>query len=723
MERDEPDSTGGFVVKGVVKLRGCFALQRQRLMLWSPLFLVAGIWMYFSLPREPDRLVVLVLIVASLILFWLGRSKAFCILTALLLLGVGLAKFRQEIVATALLRAAVSESDISGFVADADNRSGKRRVIVIELESATNIPETEMPRRVRISTFAAPNILIGDYVHMKARLSPLPMPVAPGAFDYGRDLYFQSIGAMGQGSSAPVIDVRPVPYKYVMRRFFHALRSAMGARIMAVIPGAIGAFANAVITGERAAIPKDMNTSLQISGLAHILSISGLHMSLVAGGVFWAARALLALIPFLALNYPIKKWAAVAALVVGLIYMLLADSGSATERSYIMIAVMFFAMLVDRPAVSLRNLAIAALIILAFAPEEAMGASFQMSFLACMGLASFFEWWNQRQVDVKQVATSRRWQILSHTGRMISGSLLTTIVAGGLSSIAAAYHFGRMSPYGMVANGLSLPVVGVVVMPAALTSAMMMPFGLEEWPLKAMEVGLKATMWISDFVAGLPGANVLMPKPALASVILTVAGTAILCIGAGRFRLSGPVAMLIGFLTSQSEQRPQILIEERASNVAVMDAQAHYVFADHSKGKFAGEKWLQGNGEIITLDAASKQPAWVCVENMCFADVGEKNVGYLHESADASWTCPPVDIVIADFPLRRTCGDVPIRIDRFDVWRHGAHAIFIENGNVRIATTKDEQGDRPWVYVSRARPTPYKKKPPPPELPITAFSG
>jgi competence protein ComEC len=388
----ERDSTASLSVKGVTVVRALFAAQEGRIFLWSPVFLIAGIWGYFNLTQEPSGLAIIGLAALAAGLFYLGRRFTLALLIAIVFLGFALAKFREHLVATPLLRATVVESDIAGYVADADNRGGKRRVLVIELESATNIPDGEMPVRVRVTTFHAPTALIGDFVQMRARLAPLPMPTAPGAFDYGRDLYFQSIGAMGTSKSEPRIDLKKVPYRFVIRRFFHGLRSAMGERITAVIPGPLGAFANAIITGERAAIPKEMNTSLQISGLAHILSISGLHMTLVAGGVFWVIRAFLALFPFFALNYPIKKWAAIGALIVGLIYMLLADSGSATERSYIMIAVMFFAMLVDRPAVSMRNLAISALLILIATPEQSMGASFQMSFLAVMGLAAFFEW-------------------------------------------------------------------------------------------------------------------------------------------------------------------------------------------------------------------------------------------------------------------------------------------------------------------------------------------
>jgi competence protein ComEC len=716
----EPDSTEALSVKGLVTLQRSFAKQSENLMLWMPVFLILGIWTYFNLYKEPSSTATITLAVGVALLMWFSRSRRYLIIIAMIFLGFCTAKLRQEMIATPLLRAYVSESQISGFVADADNRGNKKRILVVEIDQATHIPEGETPRRVRISTYNAADVLIGDYVSMTVRLSPLPRPVAPGAFDYGRMLYFQSIGATGQSSTEPIIEVKDVPYRFVIRRFFHNLRSAMGARITDVIPGPIGAFANAVITGERAAIPKEMNTSLQISGLAHILSISGLHMSLVAGGVFWAVRAFLALFPFLALQYPIKKWAACAALIVGLIYMLLADSGSATERSYIMIAVMFFAMLVDRPAVSLRNLAISAILILLFTPEESMGASFQMSFLAVMGLAAFFEWWNQKPVDTKQFAAPKLWQLTSRMGKTVLASLLTTIVAGGMSSIAAAYHFGRMAPYGMIANGLSLPVVSLAVMPSALLSAVLMPFGLEKYPLKLMEFGLQATMWISDVVSNWPGANVLIAKPALASIIAMVAGATILCLGAGRLRFMGITIIACGLLTAPFSNRPQILIEERGSNVAVLNSEGNYVLANANGGKFAAEKWLQDNGEIITVTASAEQTGWTCEDNMCFTDLAPKSVGYIREQETADWACPPVDILIADFPLRRACPEIKTRIDRFDVWKKGAHAIYIDGENLDVKTVKSEQGDRPWVYTPRAKPKPEAK---PIELPATAFSG
>jgi competence protein ComEC len=720
MALNEADSTAEPVGKGAAWLRACLDAQEGRLMLWAPILLIVGIWTYFNLAHEPGGTAVLALALLVIPLVYVGGRATISMVAALVVLGFAAAKFREFVVETPLLRSTVSESDISGFVADADNRGGKRRILVVELDSATHIPASERPRRVRITTFHAPDVLIGDYVSMKARLSPLPLPVSPGAFDYGRDLFFQSIGAVGTSKNEPRIEPQAVPTKFVVRRFFHAMRSAMGERIVAVIGGPLGAFANAVITGERAAIPKDMNLSLQVSGLAHILSISGLHMTLVAGGVFWVVRAVLALFPAIALHFAIKKWAAVAAMIVGLIYMLLADSGSATERSYIMIAVMFLAILVDRPALSLRNLAISALIILLATPEESMGASFQMSFLAVMGLAAFFEWWNARPAYVPLQSSSRMWRTVLYISRVLVGSILTSLVAGGFSSLAAAYHFGRMAPYGVIANALSLPIVSLAVMPAALASAVLMPLGLEYYPLKLMEFGLWLTMQISDFVASFPHANMQLAKPNVVAIITAVFGAAFMCIVGGKLRLLGAAVLAVGLSTLQWQQRPHILIEERGSNVAVLNAAQNYVFADATKGKFAGDKWLLANGETLKIAEAAAKPAWQCVDGMCFADVENQTIGYIHEQQGADWPCPPVDVLIADFPLHKACAEIPIRIDRFDVWKQGAHALYKSGNAWRIETVKDLQGQRPWTYVPRARDKPFV---PQLQLPATSFSG
>jgi competence protein ComEC len=674
--------------------------QGERLVLWAPLLLLFGNWTYFQSRFEPAPVAVAGVGILALGLFWLGRRFRTALVIALLLSGFVLAKVRQEYVGTPLLASSISHSDITGIVADVESRDRQRLIMLVEVQTASNVPEGQVPRRLRVSAFSKSKILIGDTVSFSASLLPLPRPVAPDGFDYGRMLYFWSVGGTAQVKGELTVVDAPVSWRYELRRQFHGLRSVMGERITKAIPGPLGAFANALITGERAAIPDSMNLSLQISGLYHILSISGLHMSLVAGGVFFAVREILALFPAFALRWPIKKYAAASALLVGLIYMLLADFGAATERSYIMIAVMFFAILVDRPAISLRNLAISAILILIVTPEESTGASFQMSFLAVMALVAFFEWWKSRQIDVKAFGQARWFRLVKLVWVWLAVSFLTTVVAGSASSIAAVYHFGRASPYGVVANALALPITEFLVMPEALAAALLMPFGLEGWPLDVMHFGLWLTMQVSDEIASWPGANLMLAQPSLIGTALLSLGLYVVCMAARSVKLIGVATMAAGLLMASYAERPQVLIEERAGNVAIRDDGGLLMLANADGGKFATLKWLTENGEVVSIREAAARPGWSCVEDNCFAEVGGLQLGYLRKQEGLT-ECPPVDIVVADFPLRGACAEAKLRIDRFDVWRNGAHAIFIDDGKVTMKTAREEQGDRPWVFWPR----------------------
>ena len=682
------------------QMRSALIAQEQHALLYVPIFLIAGNWAYFQQSAEPSIGFTLVLgVVASALL--IKRHNLALFFVGILLLGFCVTKFREEIVATPMLRGPTNGVIIGGYIADYANKAGAARELVVTVDEATGIPDSEQPKRIRIFAPDTGTLQIGDYITFEAYLSPLPRPVEPGGFDYGRMLYFQSIGAGGRMLGPPSLEERPVPWEFEYRRIFRQLRSAISQRITAVIPGAVGHLADSMVSGERSGIPAEMNTSLQISGLAHIISISGLHMSLVAGGVFWAVRAFLALFPFLALRFPIKKIAAVAALLVGLIYTLLADSGSATERSYLMIAVMFFAVLIDRPAISLRNLAIAAILILIVTPEESVGASFQMSFLAVMGLAGLSQWQRERQKHSAPKASS----LVSRVGRklwhftLLSG--MTTLVAGGTSTIAAVYHFDRLSPYSVVANGVTLPVSEALVMPPALVAVLLMPFGLEHYPLKVMEFGLDLTMKASDWIATWPGSNLLVAKPNVAGIVMIALGAGIVAIGVGRFRWAGLAVALLGLVIATFTSRPAILVEDRAATVAILDSQGQYVFSEGSKNKFVGNKWLQANGETATLFEASQKQGWDCTSGDCFSDLAPLSLSYLHEKSGQGPYCPPTDIIIADYPLHFQCRQARLVIDRFDVWRKGAQAVYFTGQRYTLKTARDEQGQRPWTYDSR----------------------
>ena len=685
--------------------------QHGRAFLWSPIALTFGIWSYFGLGAEPGWLAIAPPGFAALLLLWFGRRSGAVVLIALTLLGAVLAKARSDFVATPLLHATTAELQLTGTVQDV-SASGKRRTLILAPGTIEGMTPDEVPRRLRLSAFAQQgDPVIGDRIQVKARLAPLPSPVIPGGFDYGRQLWFQGIGGTGRLTGDIQILSQDRPWASAFDQTLAGIRKTINTRINAVLTGDTAAFAEALIDGERGTIPKALNRSFQISGLAHVLSISGLHMSLAAGGVFWFVRALLAAIPVLALRYPIKKWAAAAALAAGLFYMLLAGAEVATQRSYIMIAVVFFAILVDRPALSIRNLALAALIILVMQPEAAIQASFQMSFLAVLGLAAFFEAWVQwrrgrdDETYQRQSAPVRvAWKFVA----IVGASLATTLVAGAMSGIPAAFHFGRIAPYGIIANGLAIPVISIFVMPMALAATVLMPLGLEAWPLWLMGQGLDLTIAISDWVAGLPGAQLVVAQQQVHAAMLAAFGAVLLCLLAGPIRFAGIAVLFIGLGLATIHHPPDILIDRGGANVALLDEQGRLVPANARKDRFAVEKWLVANGEEATAVDAAKRPGWICADHLCKAQVKSKSVTYVSDGVALPLACDGIDILIADFPLRGACKPVATRIDRFDLWRNGAHAVTISGDSVIIRTARQESGVRPWVVVPEPRKTKYQ---------------
>jgi competence protein ComEC len=282
---------------------------------------------------------------------------------------------------------------------------------------------------------------------------------------------------------------------------------------------------------------------------------------------------------------------------------------------------------VDRPAISLRNLALAALLILVWQPESAIRASFQMSFMAVMGLAAFFEYWNRPKPEQEYRIESRKVYYARKFYQIILAAILTTLIAGSFSSIPAAYHFGRLAPYGVLANGMAFPVVGLVVMPSAVLSIALMPLGLEAWPLTLLGKGLELVLSISDHVAALPGAQRVIPQVPLASAIVLALGASILCLASRQAKYAGGAILIAGFVLAQFSGFPDVLIERTAANTAFRNGGGELVFANARRGRFAAEKWLQANGEEITFREAAAREGWTCEARSCRSEVKGKVIG------------------------------------------------------------------------------------------------
>ena len=419
--------------------------EQEHWFLWLPVLFGSGIALYFALPAEPPTLVALMPAVAALALHLAGpRSGLGGLFTAALLaasLGATAAKLRTEAVRAPVLQSQTRPLDVYGHLELIEPRAGKGQRLTIRVTALEKHEAHAWPVRVRVVTRAKNEALKpGDAVRLKATLNPPPGPSLPGDYDFARSAWFKSLGAVGYADAAVEIDVNAPGPPFALRigAAVARVRQAIGQRILAALPGQTGAIANALITGERGGISEATNQAFRDSGLFHILSISGLHMVIMAGAVFLCIRVALAAIPAIALRYPIKKWAAAGAMAGAFCYLTISGAEFATVRSYIMISIMFLAVLLDRPALALRNVALAALFILLVWPESLFDAGFQMSFAAVVALVSAYEWLRLR--DAAQQGPLRRGAFASVL-LFLAGILTTTLVAGLAVAPFGVYHF------------------------------------------------------------------------------------------------------------------------------------------------------------------------------------------------------------------------------------------------------------------------------------------
>ncbi len=435
-------------------------------------------------------------------------------LLAALALGFGVAKLEEMRVAAPVVPRSIV-THLTGRVVALDPGRAGLRVVLGDVRSGGL---ANPPSRVRVLIRKDSDAIeIGEGLDLTAQLMPPPGPAAPGDSDFARAAYFARIGAVGFAFGKPGIAPLAHPPAFFERiaGLVESMRARVTARIRAQLPQSEGAIASAIITGERGGIDPDDEAALRDAGLAHVLAIAGLHMALVGAGLFWLSRALLALIPVLALNYPIKKWAALLALAGAAFYLLISGGSASSVRAFVMLGMMLLAVLLDRPALSMRSLALAAAILLLARPEAITEPGFQMSFAAVASLIAVAEWEQGREGILPR----------SYLYRHLRGIALTSLIASLATLPFAMFYFGRATHYAVLGNLLAMPVMGLVVMPSAALSVLAMPFGLEHIPLQAMGWGIDLMLELGRWVADLPGAVTFTPSfPLFALVLISLGG-------------------------------------------------------------------------------------------------------------------------------------------------------------------------------------------------------
>lgn len=670
--------------------RDWLSAERDRLALWLPVALAVGILLWFVLPWAPWRAAAALVLLALTAGGGLAGQRPLALAAGFALAGMAAVEVRVAGNTHAVLADRIVATFDARVVGVEPVAGGGQRLVLAARALPGGISRARLTLRGE-----APPVPVGALVRLRALLSPPAGAAVPGGLDLARRAWFDAIGATGVVMGPVTVLAPPPPGP---RLWLDQARARLQALITARVPGEAGALAAAFVTGQQRAIPEPATQAMRDSGLAHLMSISGLHIAVVVGGIAWLARLGLALWPWLALRVPVPTIALGLGALAGAAYTLLAGAQVPTVRAAIAAAIVVLGMMLGRQAISLRLLGAAALAILLVRPEVLLGASFQLSFAAVIGIVALYEsrlgrWLAQPRDDESW------WQSLARGAAALLASGLVAEVA--LSGIGL-YHFGRGGLYGIGANLIAIPFTSFVVLPTLMLALLGEALGTGLlWPIAGW--AMQMLIDLADQVAALPGAvlTAVVPAPAFA---LGAAGGLWLALWQTGVRWWGVVPMLAAMLIAIQAPLPDLLVSGDGRHLGLRLADGRLGHSRERVGDYLIGVWSESIG------ADSDDALWLghtglarCSPDACVIEVLRDGRRWrvlattstaLIPRATMAPACAAADIVVSDRRLPGWCRPRWLLLDRARLGVTGAVAIRLVGGTV--ATARDAVGDRPW---------------------------
>jgi competence protein ComEC len=562
-----------------------------------------------------------------------------------------------------------------------------------------------LPEHLRVNIADAdvpPGLVPGATIRLGARLMPPAEPAVPGAYDYARVAWFDHIGGTGRGF-APVEIVTPGP---VAR---DGLRQRLSRHIQASAPGGAGAIAAALATGDQGAIPEGDADAMRRSGLAHLLSVSGLHISAVVAATMFVVLRLLALSPWLALRFQLRLFAAAAGALAAIGYTALTGWEVPTVRSCVAAVLVIIALMLGREAITLRLVAAGAFFVLLLFPDALAGPSFQLSFAAVAAIVALHEhpwihgWFMKRD-------ESR----LRKVGREIASLLVTGFVVELALLPISLFHFHKAGVYGAVANIVAIPLTTFVTMPLEALALLfdLVGAGTPFWWLTARSLDL--LLWIAHVTASLPGSVAALPSMPGGAYALMVAGGLWIALWRTRWRRLGLLPLGIGAMWALLTPAPDLLVTGDGRHVALRTADGGLALLRDRTGDYVADMMTENSGADGEPMLLADQPNARCSRDLCLAEraaggrlwrVLATRSAYLVPVEQLVAACATADIVISERHLPVRCRPRWLRLDRATLARTGGVAIALRSASVR--TVRSGTDEHPW----RIAATPYRPAP------------
>ncbi|MBV1708157.1 MAG: ComEC/Rec2 family competence protein [Hyphomicrobiales bacterium] len=699
-------------------------IDRRRVFLWAPVAAGLGAITELQAAREPVSWYAPGLAALFALLALLARHHAWRAwpLTGLMLffLGVSAVELREYSVGAPVIDH-IRIVTMTGYVTRSDARPTGAR-LVVDVASADPLPRAHRPKLVRVTMRAGPRPKAGDFIAFKARLLPPSQAAMPGGYDFASDAWFAGLGAVG--SVLGHIEVFDPPFPATLpQRFAMALdrlRNRVADNILAAVPGERGAVAVAMVTGKRGMLGEGLRQLISKAGIFHLVTISGIQMSLVAGLLFWLLRRLLGLSATLALHWPIRKWAAGLAMAGAIAYALFTGARVGTERALIMTLIMFGAVLLDREALTMRNLALAALGVILLQPEALTGAGFQLSFAAVAALVAVHEARHRPHEPAPGLQHGARRRPRPkpapqgapyRAGRWVLALMIATSCATLASAPFMAADFNEIGLYVLVGNPLTLALIELVAVPGALLGLALYPLGWDGpvWHYVGLNIALVLKM--ARLIAAAPHSTLMVAAfPGWALAALTF-GLLALIIWQGRLmRLTALPFLILGLAGAASPARPDMLIAPDGSALMVRPAQGPMVLLAKRRNEFLITQWLRALGDSrdpATL-AIAANPQAGCDDRGCAITLagGHAAALVLRPSAFGE-DCRRADVIVTPLYAPRSCRAKVF--DRASLATSGAVSLSFEKGAIAITRAEPAGAARPWfpqkhIYEFAARP-------------------
>ncbi len=589
---------------------------------------------------------------------------------------------------------------VHGRVLSVEEQSARQTVRVV-LETAK---QAGVPQKIRVNLPSEKyrmEIQPGALIGARVRLMPPPGPALPGGYDFSRSAWFQGLGATG----SVLGDIELISPNDGNRAFWQKWRQKIAKHIERQMPEGSGPIGAAFLVGSRGGISEADNEALRNSGMAHLLSVSGLHVTAVVGGTFLVISRFLALFPWLALRFRVPLMAAAAAAIVSIGYTLLTGAEVPTIRACVAALLVLVALTIGREAISLRLLAFGATIVLAFWPEALAGPSFQLSFSAVATIIVLHE-----SPLVRKWTVGLEEGVVLRSGRFLLSLLLTGLAIELVLAPIALFHFHKSGLYGALANIVAIPLTTFFIMPLQIFALLAdnLGVGAPFWWLAGQGILLIRSLayWVSAF----PGAVLSVPTIpvwAFGSIILGIVWAAII---QGRSGFLGMLAIAGGLIAMFFAPRPDMLLTGDGRHLAIVGKDDDLILLRAGAGDYALSMLSENAGlagEPLPMESMSGAS---CSADICtfIINRGERNwsvlatrTRYLVPAMEMAAACRRVDIVISDRYLPWSCQPRWIKADRNFLEKSGGLAFYLEKG--KVSSVAENTAHLPWSQLGKAK--------------------